>query len=97
MPKIIIFVFIIQKVWEEEEKCYSGKLKMSRVNISQIKITSEETQITYMNNFYQLMHLILKFIQLVHIICMHKQEGLQHWMALLKEIKKERKNVFQLF
>lgn len=39
MPKIIIFAFIIQKAWEEEEKCYSGKLKMSRVNISQIKIT----------------------------------------------------------
>ena len=97
MLKIIIFAFIIQKTWEEEEKCYSGKLKMFQVNISQIKITSEETQTTYMNNFYQRMLLILKFIQSAHIICMHKLEGLQHWTVSLKEIKKERKNVFQLY
>jgi hypothetical protein len=77
MHKIIIFVFTIQKAWEEVEKCFLEKLKMSQASINPIKTISERTQIIYMKSFSQPMHLTLKFILLALIICMPKQEDLQ--------------------
>jgi hypothetical protein len=50
-----------------------------------------------MNNIYQIMHSILKSIQLVNITCMHKQENLQPWMVLFKEINWANKKDSLLF
>jgi hypothetical protein len=81
MPKIIIFAFTIPKVWEEEEKCFFGKLKMFQVNMSKIKTELGQMETIFIKNFCQQMLLILKSIQLVHTICTLKQEDLLLWMV----------------
>lgn len=62
-----------------------------------MRIQSEGMEITFINNFSRQMPLILRYILLVHIICMPKLGNHQPLMELFKEINLGNKLDFQLF